>query len=200
MRTRTLAIALALGLSTAAIAQTPAGPRPQTAIFAGGCFWSTEAGMEAVPGVISAVSGYTGGKEQNPTYDEVSSHRTGHVEAVRVTYDPAKISYRRLVDSFFRTIDPTDAGGAFCDRGPTYRTVVFVSGPEQRAAAQASIAALEAGPFKGKKVATPIRAAQTFWPAEAYHQDYAKRNKAHYTAYKIGCRREAALKAAWAGR
>lgn len=197
MRTlKLIAALLAAGTAGSAIA----APSTQTAIFAGGCFWSMESGMEHVPGVISAVSGYTGGPEKNPTYKQVASETTGHLEAVKVTYDPAKISYRQLVDSYFRLIDPTDSGGTFCDRGPSYRSAVFVANEAQRNDAVSVIAALQAGPFKGRKIYTPVRAAETFWPAEAYHQNFAKKNKAHYEAYKVGCGRVAALKAAWKPR
>lgn len=153
--------------------------------------------MEVIPGVVNVVSGYSGGKEQNPTYEQVASETTGHLESVKVTYDPTKITYRQLVDRYFRLIDPTDSGGTFCDRGPSYHSAVFVAGADQKRDAEAAIAALQAGPFKGRKVYTPVRAAMTFWPAEGYHQDFAKRNPARYGAYKIGCGREAALKAAW---
>lgn len=185
---------LALALAGQAQAAT------QTAVFAGGCFWSMESGLEHLPGVVSVVSGYTGGPEKNPTYKQVASERTGHVEAVKVTFDPARISYRQLTDRFLRLIDPTDTGGMFCDRGPSYRSAIFVADARQRNDADAALAALRAGPFKGRKVFTPIRAAERFWPAEAGHQDFARRNPLDYNAYRIGCGRERALKAAWAGR
>jgi peptide-methionine (S)-S-oxide reductase len=189
------------GLCAAALAAAgQAQAATQSAIFAGGCFWSMESGLEHLPGVVSVVSGYTGGAEQSPTYAQVSSERTGHLEAVKVTFDPAKISYRQLTDRFLRLIDPTDAGGMFCDRGPSYRSAIFVRGADQRADAEAALAALKAGPFKGRRVFTPVRAAQQFWPAESYHQDYARKNPGNYQRYKIGCGREAALKAAWAAR
>jgi len=193
---RTLKITAAL-LAAAIAGSAVAAPATKTAIFAGGCFWSMESGMEHLPGVISAVSGYTGGPEKNPTYEQVASETTGHLESVKVTYDPAKISYRKLVDSYFHQIDPTDSGGAFCDRGPSYRSAVFVADDNERRDAQAVIANLQAGPFKGRKIYTPVRNAMTFWPAEGYHQDFAKRNPARYNAYKVGCGRVAALKAAW---
>jgi methionine-S-sulfoxide reductase len=198
MRRLLLAGFSALALALAAAGQAEAAT--QTAIFAGGCFWSMESGLEHVPGVTSVVSGYTGGPERSPTYAQVSSERTGHVEAVKVTFDPAKISYRQLTDQFLRLIDPTDAGGMFCDRGPSYHSAIFVQGAGQRADAEAALGALKAGPFKGRRVYTPVRAAQQFWPAEAYHQDFARRSPGRYEAYKIGCGRQAALKAVWAGR
>ncbi|NEX92465.1 peptide-methionine (S)-S-oxide reductase MsrA [Caulobacter sp. 17J65-9] len=192
-----------LGLSFAvafAVCGARAAPAPatQTAVFAGGCFWCTEADFEKIPGVVSAVAGYTGGSEPRPTYEQVSSERTGHVEAVKVTFDPNRVSYRALVDKFWRTIDPTDAGGQFCDRGPSYHTAVFVSGPDQRREAEAS-RAVAATQVKGKFV-TPVRDATTFWPAEAYHQDFYKKNPLRYRTYREGCGRDARLKAVWGGR
>jgi len=192
--------ALLLGLLTV-IAFVPAAhaqSKQETAVFAGGCFWCTEADFEKVPGVISAVSGYTGGPERNPTYQQVAGERTGHVEAVKVTFDPAKVSYGTLVTQFWRTVDPTDGGGQFCDRGASYATGVFVDGAGQRAAATASRAAAQKR--LGKPVVTQIREAGVFWPAEGYHQDYAKKNPLRYQTYRKGCGRDARLKAVWAAR
>lgn len=169
----------------------------QSAVFAGGCFWCTEADFEKVPGVVSAVSGYTGGSTANPTYEEVGRGGTGHLEAVRVTFDPAKVSYRTLVDRFWRTVDVTDDGGQFCDRGESYRTAVFAT-PAQAADAAASKAAAEKA--LGRPFVTPIRGAGRFWPAEAYHQDYYKTNPLRYRTYRAGCRRDARLKALWGDR
>src|SRR5688572_25872167 len=148
--------------------------RRETAVFAGGCFWSVEANFEAIPGVVAAVSGFAGGTTTDPTYEQVVGGRTGHLEAVRVTFDPARISYRRLVDRFWRTIDPTDPDGQFCDQGPTYATAVFAT-PAQRPAAEASrqAAAARIGPAR---FVTPVRDAVRFWPADAAHQDFARRN------------------------
>ncbi|WP_416362424.1 peptide-methionine (S)-S-oxide reductase MsrA [Phenylobacterium sp. 58.2.17] len=187
MKTLRTAAALAT-LSTLALA--PAA-QAATAVFAGGCFWSTEKAMESLPGVTSAVSGYAGGALQNPTYQ---NHR-GHLEAVKVTYDPAKISYAKLVEGFFHHIDPTDAGGQICDRGPSYTTAVFVEGGAETATAQAVKA--QVAKTLGKPVATRILTGGRFWPAEAYHQDYARKNPANYNAYRIGCGRDRALKAVW---
>ena len=187
MKTLRTAAALAT-LSTLVLA--PAA-QAATAVFAGGCFWSTEKAMESLPGVTSAVSGYAGGALQNPTYE---NHR-GHLEAVKVTYDPAKISYAKLVEGFFHHIDPTDAGGQICDRGPSYTTAVFVEGGAETAIAQAVKA--QVAKTLGKPVATRILTGGRFWPAEAYHQDYARKNPANYNAYRIGCGRDRALKAVW---
>ncbi|MBX7249791.1 MAG: peptide-methionine (S)-S-oxide reductase MsrA [Caulobacteraceae bacterium] len=195
---RRLALLSALVLATALVAAVrpaPAAPRLQTAIFAGGCFWCTESDMEHIPGVVSAVSGYTGGTTRNPTYEQVGSERTGHVEAVRVTFDASRISYRQLVDRFWRTIDVTDDGGQFCDRGPNYRTAVFVT-PAQRPIAEASRAAA-ARDVRTGRLLTPIRLATTFWPAEDYHQDFYKKNPLRYRVYRQGCGRDSRLNAVW---
>lgn len=182
----------AVALSAAAIGgSAPAQGSLKTAVFAGGCFWSAEKAMESLPGVKEAVSGYAGGASKNPTY----KNHAGHLEVVRVTYDPAKVSYAKLVDHFFHNIDPTDPNGQICDQGPSYRTAIFVSSPEERRIAQ-DVAAQVARTIK-KPVATTIRPAATFWKAEAYHQDYAKKNPGNYNAYRIGCGRDRALKAVW---
>jgi peptide-methionine (S)-S-oxide reductase len=169
--------------------------RVETAVFAGGCFWSAESDIEHVAGVIDAVSGFTGGRVANPSYELVTTGATGHVEAVRVTYDPARITYAALVRRFLRTIDPTDAGGQFCDRGPNYRTAIFVASPAQRLAAEAALA--EANRILHGRVVTPVRAAAPFYPAEAYHQDYARRNSLSYGLYRRGCGRDARLREVW---
>lgn len=170
-----------------------AGPY-KTAVFAGGCFWSAEHDIEHTPGVKDVVVGYAGGTRKNPTYD----NHEGHLEAIRVTYDPAKISYPQLVDAFFHHIDPTDPAGQICDYGPSYRTAVFVADPGERSAAE-QVKAQVAKILK-KPVATEIRPAATFWPAEAYHQDYARKNPLNYNAYRVGCGRDARLKAVWGSR
>jgi peptide-methionine (S)-S-oxide reductase len=183
-----LAAAALLGAAAPALAET------ETAVFAGGCFWCTEADFEKIPGVISAVSGYTGGASSNPTYQ----NHAGHVEAVRVTFDNAKVSYAALASRFWPTVDPTDAGGQFCDRGSSYQTAIFVSTPAQRRAAEASRAAAQRR--LGKPIVTPVRDAVRFWPAEGYHQDYAKKNPLRYNVYRRGCGRDARLKALWGSR
>lgn len=177
----------------ASLTLTPAAQAAalKTAVFAGGCFWSAEKAMEQMPGVTNVVSGYAGGALQNPTYQ---NHR-GHLEAVRVTYDPSKISYAKLVDGFFHHIDPTDAGGQICDRGPSYTTAVFVSDQSETATAQAVKA--QVAKTLGKPVATRVLTGGKFWPAEAYHQDYARKNPGSYEAYRVGCGRDRALKAVW---
>jgi len=183
------------GADTAGAAPAPRPAGAQTALFAGGCFWSAERDIEAVPGVVSAVSGYAGGRIANPTYEQVTTGRTGHVEAIEVVFDPARISYGRLVRRFLRTIDPTDAGGQFCDQGPNYHTAVFALNAGQRRDAEAAVA--EANRILHGHVVTPVRAAAPFWPAEAYHQDYARRNPVQYGLYRRGCGKDARLRAVW---
>ncbi|MBD3835242.1 peptide-methionine (S)-S-oxide reductase MsrA [Brevundimonas sp.] len=180
--------------TTSADAQSPSRPRLQTAVFAGGCFWSAEKAFDGLPGVRSAVSGFVGGHTANPTYEQVVRGGTGHMEAVRVTFDPSVVSYRALADRYWRTIDPTDPRGQFCDQGPSYRTAIFATA-EQRADAVASRDA--AMRTLRKTFTTPVVGAQRFWPAGAEHQDYARRHHARYEAYRIGCRRSERLRAIW---
>lgn len=171
--------------------------RRETAVFAGGCFWSVEHNFEAVPGVVEAVSGFAGGHVPNPAYEQVVGGGTGHLEAVRVTFDPARITYRQLVDRFWRTIDPTDPAGQFCDRGPSYATAVFATAaqrPVAEASRRAAVAALG-----GRTFVTPVRDAVRFWPAESYHQDFARLNPVRYGAYARFCGRTARLRAVWGG-
>ncbi|ATQ40925.1 peptide-methionine (S)-S-oxide reductase MsrA [Caulobacter mirabilis] len=189
-------VAVASIAPTAALA-APAKPTA-TAVFAGGCFWCMEHDMAGVPGVLKVESGYTGGKLRNPTYQDVLTETTGHYEAVRVTYDPSKLSYAFLLYKYWKLVDPTDDSGQFCDRGPSYRTAVFVKTPEERAAAEKSRADA-AKKLKRGKMTTPILDLGPFWPAEAYHRDYAKRNALKYNIYRTGCGRDARLKAVWGG-
>ncbi len=184
----------ALILAASAAVTVAAAPPTATAIFAGGCFWSMEHDMEKVAGVLDVVSGYTGGRLANPTYNDVVTETTGHYESVKVTYNPAKISYAKLADAYFRTTDPTDAGGAFCDRGPSYTPAIFAT-PAQKADAEAAKA--RAGKALGKPIATKILPATTFYPAEGYHQNYAALNKLNYGAYRIGCGKDRRLAQLW---
>jgi peptide-methionine (S)-S-oxide reductase len=190
MRKTLVTIALAALASTAS-AQT----RTETAVLAGGCFWCVESDLEKLPGVISVVSGYAGGRVQNPTYEQVVSETTGHREVVRVTFDPSRLSYGALLDRYWRTVDPTDPGGQFCDRGESYTTAVFAT-PAQQAEALASRARAQAA-LGTRKIVTPILPAARFWEAEGYHQDYAKRNPVRYRLYRQGCGRDARVKAIW---
>lgn len=179
----------------------PSGPqardsgRREVAVFAGGCFWSVEANFEAMPGVVAAVSGFAGGRVANPTYDQVVRGGTGHLEAVQVTFDPARITYRQLVDRFWRTIDPTDPGGQFCDQGASYATAVFARAdqkPVAEASRRAAVARIGAARF-----VTPVLDAARFWSAEAYHQDFARLNPVRYAGYSRFCGRDARLRAVW---
>jgi peptide-methionine (S)-S-oxide reductase len=190
---RIVALAAALALAFAA----PAFAAPaQTAIFAGGCFWSMQHDMEHIPGVVDTLVGYTGGHVAHPTYEDVSTETTGHLESIKITFDPARISYAALVQRYWHVIDPTDAGGAFCDRGSSYHSAIFVNSPDQRRIAEASKAALEQGPLKGR-IVTPIRDAVAFWPAEDYHQHYSDKNVFAYAAYRTGCGKDGVLKRIW---
>ena len=185
--------AIALILMLAGGAATAA----EQAVFAGGCFWCTESDFEKLEGVIAAESGYSGGKVANPSYEQVSGGGTGHIEAVRVNYDPKKITYAQLLEHFWRTIDPTDAGGQFCDRGSQYRSAIFVrDGAERRAAEESRRRLMESGVLK-KPVATEILAAAPFYPAEEYHQDYYKKNPVRYRWYRGGCGRDKRLEELW---
>lgn len=170
------------------------------ATFAGGCFWCMEPPFEKLPGVVSVTSGYTGGKEPAPSYEQVSAGRTGHLEAVEVKYDPAVISYEYLLKVFWRQIDPTDDGGQFADRGKQYRTAIFVYDQKQRELAEASKRELEKSAIFKTPIVTPIRWAQPFYAAEDYHQDYYKKNPDHYKRYRSGSGREAFLESVWGKR
>jgi methionine-S-sulfoxide reductase len=182
--------------ASAPVIQTgPDSGRREVALFAGGCFWSVEANFEAMPGVVSAVSGFAGGSVANPTYDQVVRGGTGHLEAVQVTYDPARISYRQLVDRFWRTIDPTDPDGQFCDQGAPYATAVFATAVQKPVAEASRTAAVAV--IGERRFVTPVRPAARFWPAEAYHQDFARQNPVRYGGYTRFCGREARLRAVW---
>jgi peptide-methionine (S)-S-oxide reductase len=182
---------------TGASAQTPPPEKLAFAIFAGGCFWCVEEAFEKVPGVVRAVSGYSGGTKTSPTYEEVMSKTTGHAESVQVSYDPSKVTYAQLVDWFWRNIDPVDAKGQFCDKGNPYRSAIFYLNDEQKKVAEESKQALEAsGRFK-QPIATEITAAGPFYPAEGYHQDYYKTNSFKYQYYKNGCGRPQRLEQIW---
>lgn len=167
------------------------------AIFAGGCFWCMEAPFEELEGVSEVVSGYTGGSEVNPTYQQVGSGRTGHTEAVRVYYDPNEISYERLLEVFWHSMDPTDANGQFADRGSQYRPAIFYVNDAQKDAAEASKRELdENGPFN-EPIVVPIQPATAFYVAEAYHQNYYRTNTAHYTRYKRLSGRTGFIESTW---
>ena len=192
LRVKRLAVAAAALMLFGAAA--PAPPRA-VATFAGGCFWCEESAFQELKGVTDAVSGYTGGKEASPTYEQVSDHETGHFESVQVTYDPRVVSYQQLLDNFWFNVDPFDASGQFCDHGPQYRGAIFYHDAEQKRLAEASKAAVEKR--FGKPVATLILPASKFWPAEDYHQDYWKKNPVRYHFYRFNCGRDARLKELW---
>ena len=189
---RLAAAAVALfALAGAASAQS----RLQTAVFAGGCFWSMQHDMEHIPGVVSTEVGYSGGHVANPTYEQVSSETTGHYESIKVTYDPAKITYPQLVERYFHTTDPTDDGGAFCDRGPSYRPVVFVGDAAQRTAAEQAKA--QARATLKQNVVTQILPLGPFYAAEGYHQHYSDKNPVPYGIYRQGCGKDRRIKELW---
>ena len=199
------AASLLLGLAAISQAQAPkaaakpaaAGPGSAKAVFAGGCFWCMEPPYDKLDGVVSTTSGYIGGQKKNPTYEEVSAGRTGHTEAVEVIYDPQKVSYQKLLDVFWRNIDPTVKDQQFCDVGTQYRSGIFYYNDEQKRLAEASKAALEKSkPFKGA-IVTEITRATEFYPAEDYHQDYYLKNPVRYKFYVNGCGRYARLKQLW---
>lgn len=183
----TLALALAPALAAAETLKTT--------IFAGGCFWCVESDFDRVEGVVETVSGYIGGRTENPTYREVVQGGTGHAEAVQITYDADIVSYETLLHLFWRSVDPTDAGGQFCDRGESYRTELYVATPEERAAAEASKAA--AAEALGQAIVTEIVDAGPFYVAEAYHQDFYAKNPLRYSVYRKGCRRDARVQELW---
>lgn len=202
---RTMLAALVILASAAAVQAKDI----QTAIFAGGCFWCVESDFESVKGVTEAVSGFIGGTTKNPTYKQVSRGGTGHYEAVEVTYDADVVGYEKLMDIFWHSVDPVDAGGQFCDRGDSYRTAVFYKTEEQKRIAEASKAAIDASGVLPKKIVTPILPAGPFYKAEAYHQGYYKSSKlvltrfgpvskaTAYKKYRKGCGRDARLKELW---
>jgi peptide-methionine (S)-S-oxide reductase len=200
-----IAIATAGVLATASRLQSSAvaSAAPQMeeglekATFAGGCFWCMEPPFEKLEGVVSAVSGYTGGSIKNPSYEQVSSGRTQHMESVQITYDPKKVTYAKLLEVFWHNIDPTDPGGQFCDRGKQYRTAIFFHTEEQRRLAEESKAALEASGKLPKPIVTEIRPASAFYAAEDYHQDYYKKNPIPYKRYRSGCGRDRVLERLW---
>ena len=202
-----LAVLIAVGLFAQATSAKAAGS--ETLTVAGGCFWCVESDFESVKGVKGAVSGFAGGTTTNPTYEQVTSGGTGHYEAVQITFDPGVISRDTILSLFFRSIDPTDAGGQFCDRGPSYRSAIFADGSAQKAAAEQAKA--QAQTALGQQVLTPVLGATKFYPADAYHQDYYKSNErlaissvgigvkksVAYKRYRNGCGRDQRVKQLW---
>ena len=191
------AAALVVVVAGALLAGGAAAQGTAKATFAGGCFWCMEPPYDKVPGVLSTTSGYMGGKKRSPTYEEVSTGTTGHTEVVQVVYDPEKVSYEKLLEVFWRNIDPTVRDQQFCDVGSQYRTAIFYHDEEQKRLAEASKAALEKSkPFKAP-IVTPVQATGEFWPAEDYHQDYYKKNALQSKFYVTGCGRYARLDSLW---
>jgi len=169
----------------------------ETATFAGGCFWCMESDLEKVEGVKDVVSGYTGGHEKNPTYQQVCSGTTGHVEAVQVRYDPQQVTYEALLDIFWQHVDPTDDGGQFADRGSQYRTAIFYHNPRQKEVAETSRKALDDSEIFDRPVVTEIRPSDTFYPAEDYHQGYHRKDPMRYRQYRLGSGRDRFLDRMW---
>lgn len=192
-------IAFLAAASATGLAQTPATraeSEKATAVFAAGCFWCTEADFDKVPGVISTTSGYIGGKTANPTYEQVSAGKTGHAEAVQVVYDPTKVSYEKLLDVFWRNVDPLVKDQQFCDHGDQYRSAIFYGNEQEKQLAEASKKAVEAK-FKPRTVFTQIVAAGPFYKAEEYHQDYYIKNPVRYKFYRYNCGRDQRLEELW---
>ncbi len=186
------------GADVVAASSSTAPAVADTALFAGGCFWCVETAFEGRPGVRAAVSGYSGGHKSNPTYEEVGSHTTGHLETVAVVYDAKAISYEQLLDLFWHSIDPTQGDGQFCDRGESYRSAIFWRSEAQRRAALDSKQALEkSGALRGRPIVTTIAKAGPFWPAEEYHQDFYRKDPKRYREYREGCGRDRRLRALW---
>jgi peptide-methionine (S)-S-oxide reductase len=184
-----------LSLATGALAQTSEPPKTAIATFAGGCFWCLEADFDKVAGVITTTSGYTGGHTVNPTYEQVSAGGTGHAEAVEIAYDPAKVTFEKLLDVFWHNIDPLAKNAQFCDHGNQYRTAIFYHDDSERSAAEASKAAVQKQ-FK-EPIQTEVTAAGPFYKAEEYHQDYHLKNPIRYKFYRFNCGRDARLEELW---
>jgi peptide-methionine (S)-S-oxide reductase len=189
----------ALGLLGGSLSGSPlAGASPQRlATFAGGCFWSMQKAFDGVAGVVSVTAGYAGGTKANPSYEDVETGKTGHAESVQVVYDPAKISYEGLLDIYWHHIDPLTPNAAFCDHGPQYRSIIFYHDAEQRQLAEASKGELDQSHRFPTPIVTAIQPASAFYPAEEYHQQFYKKNPAHYEAYRIGCRRDERIRQLW---
>lgn len=188
------AAATALVLTTS----TANAQKLEPVIFAGGCFWCVESDFDQIPGVVRTTSGYTGGSIENPTYQQVSRGGTGHLEAVEITYDPSQVSFDDLLTAFWHSVDPTDGGGQFCDRGESYTTAVFVRNAEEQRAAETSKQA--AASELGQEIATPIREAGKFYPAEEYHQDYYTKSPTRYRYYRWSCGRNQRVEKLWGDR
>ena len=196
-RRQIAAIITSLALVLFGTANVSANDKTAVATLGSGCFWCTEADFDKVPGVLETVSGYMGGHVKNPTYDQVSRGTTGHTEVVQITYDPAKVTYAQLLDHYWRNVDPFDRTGQFCDRGSQYRPAIFTHSEEQARIAKESLQALENSGRFANKIVVEITPASEFTAAEAYHQNFYKKNPSHYWRYRIGCQRDLRLKQIW---
>lgn len=188
------AAALSIGISSIS---TAAEDDHRVATFAGGCFWCVESDFDRVPGVVRTISGYIGGAQKDATYERITSGGTGHREAVQIFYDPKKITYAMLLEIFWRSVDPTDGGGQFCDRGMSYTTAIFANSPEQKRMAEDSKRSLQQSGVLGRDIVTPVEVAGPFYPAEDYHQDYYRKNPMRYSLYRYGCGRDNRVKELW---
>jgi methionine-S-sulfoxide reductase len=194
-----LVAVLSFSIAILAAAQDSSPPKTKTAVFAGGCFWCIQPAFDKAPGVIKTVVGYCGGTEPSPTYKLVTSEKTNYRESIEITYDPAKISYERLLDIYWRQIDPTQADGQFTDIGPSYRAAIFYGDTEEKKIAEVSKAKLaSSGKFK-KPIVTEILPAKKFWPAEDYHQKYYQQNPEHFEAFEQGSGRVSFKNEKWGG-
>jgi peptide-methionine (S)-S-oxide reductase len=192
---RAVALIASFAAMVSAVSAQAAGTA--RAVFAGGCFWCVESDFDTLEDVLSTTSGYTGGTTAHPTYEQVSAKNTGHAEAVEIVYDPKKLSYQKLLDHYWRSIDPTTRNAQFCDHGSPYRTAIFAQDDAQLQAARASLSALErTKPFK-EPIVTELVKGGTFYPAEEYHQDYYKKNPIRYQYYRTACGRDARIKQLW---
>lgn len=176
----------------------PVGPGQAVAVFAGGCFWCMESDFDKLPGVVATTSGYAGGHLDNPTYEAVGTETTGHAESVRVVYDTSKLTYDQVLDWYWHHTDPLDGTGQFCDKGDSYRPVIFYADDTQKKAAEASKLKIEQSDVLPGPIKTQITALTTFWPAEGYHQDFHTTNPGRYEPYRFGCGRDARVKQVWA--
>ena len=192
-----LTLTAAMDATAAADVQTMPAKGEAVATFAGGCFWCVESDFDQVRGVTRTVSGYTGGTLKDPTYRQVSAGNSGHIEAVQIYFDSKKTDYKALLDVFWRSVDPTDTGGQFCDRGDSYATAIFANSPKQKKIAEASLATLKKSGVLKRPVVTPVRTASVFYPAEGYHQDYYKKNPLRYKFYRLSCGRDARIRELW---
>ena len=193
---KTVSLGFFFLVSPAVLSDSKVAIKPEMAVFAGGCFWCMEPPFDALPGVISTISGYTGGQTENPTYKEVSNGKTGHLEAIQVSYDPSKVSYEKLLDVFWHNIDPLDVEGQFCDKGDQYKAAIFYQNEQEKQFAEASKAAIKKK-LPDKTIVTTIKPAGKFYPAEEYHQDYYVNNPQRYKFYRFTCGRDHRLNQLW---